>query len=139
MSRKKRKSRSSKKGTRSPSTSSGQARQKGSGKWLYVVIPILAAVLIGVGGGWFLAQRGDASSAETEITLAPVSQLPEKVRRAPPVVQEGYRFAIANPEVLAKLPCYCGCGSMGHTSDLDCFIQEFKPDGTIVFGYHAFE
>jgi len=28
---------------------------------------------------------------------------------------------------------------MGHTSDLDCFIEEFKPDGTIVFGYHAFE
>jgi len=102
-------------------------------------MPILAAVLIGVGGGWFLAQRGGTSSAEIEITLAPVSQLPEKVRRAPPVVQEGYRFAIANPEVLAKLPCYCGCGSMGHTSDLDCFIEEFKPDGTIVFGYHAFE
>jgi hypothetical protein len=131
MSRKKHKSRSSKKGVRS--------RQKGSGKWLYVVIPILAAVLIGVGGGWFLARRGDASSTGTEIQLAPVSQLPEKVRRAPPVVQEAYRFAIANPEVLAKLPCYCGCGSMGHESDLDCFIQEFKPDGTIVFGYHAYE
>ena len=139
MSRRKRKSRSSKKGTGSPSASSGQARQKGSGKWLYVAIPILAAVLIGVGGGWYLAQREGTSSAGTEITLAPVSQLPEKVRRAPPVVQEGYRFAIANPEVLSKLPCYCGCGSMGHTSDLDCFIEEFKPDGTIVFGYHAFE
>jgi hypothetical protein len=131
MSRKKRKSRSSRK--------SASSRQKGSGKWLYVALPILAAVLIGVGGGWVLARRGDIGSTGTEITLAPVSQLPEKVRRAPPVVQEGYRFAIANPEVLAKLPCYCGCGSMGHTSDLDCFIEEFKPDGTIVFGYHAFE
>jgi hypothetical protein len=130
MSRKKHKSRSSKKRVRS--------RQKGSVKWLYVAIPILAAVLIGVGGGWLLARRGDTATG-TEIQLAPVSQLPEKVRRAPPVVQEGYRFAIANPEVLAKLPCYCGCGSMGHTSDLDCFIEEFKPDGSIVFGYHAFE
>ncbi len=131
MSRKKHKSRSNKKEARS--------RQKGSGKRLYIVIPILAAVLIGVGGGWVLARRGDAGSTGIEIQLAPVSQLPEKVRMAPPVVQEGYRFAIANPEVLAKLPCYCGCGSMGHTSDLDCFIEEFKPDGTIVFGYHAFE
>ena len=139
MSRKKRKSRSSKEGTPSSSTSSEQARQKGSGKWLYIVIPILAAILIGVGGGWVLARRGDTDTTGTEIKLAPVSQLPEKVRRAPPVVQEGYRFAIANPEVLSKLPCYCGCGSMGHTSDLDCFIEEFKPDGTIVFGYHAFE
>jgi hypothetical protein len=108
-------------------------------KWLYIAIPILAAVLIGVGGGWVLARRGDTDTTGTEIQLAPVSQLPEKVRRAPPVVQEGYRFAIANPEVLAKLPCYCGCGSMGHKSDLDCFIEEFRPDGSIVFGYHAFE
>jgi hypothetical protein len=131
MSRKKHKSRSTKK--------SAGSRQKGSGKWLYIVIPILAAVLIGVGGGWVLARRGDTDTTGTEIKLAPVSQLPEKVRMAPPVVQEAYRFAIANPEVLAKLPCYCGCGSMGHESDLDCFIEEFKPDGTIVFGYHAFE
>jgi len=131
MTRKKQRSRMDRKRARS--------RQKGSGKWLYVAIPILAAVLIGVGGGWVLARRGDTDTTGTEIQLAPVSQLPEKVRRAPPVVQEAYRFAIANPEVLAKLPCYCGCGSMGHTSDLDCFIQEFKSDGTIVFGYHAFE
>ena len=131
MSRKKRKSSNNRKRARS--------RQKGSGKWLYVALPILAAVLIGVGGGWVLARRGDTDTTGTEITLAPVSQLPEKVRRSPPVVQEGYRFAIANPEILAKLPCYCGCGSMGHTSDLDCFIEEFKPDGTIVFGYHAYE
>ena len=130
MSRKKQRSRRDRKGARS--------RQKGLGRWLYV-LPLLAALLIGVGGGWFLARRGDAGSTGPEIQLAPISQLPEKVRRAPPVVQEGYRFAIANPEVLAKLPCYCGCGSMGHKSDLDCFIQEFKPDGTIVFGYHAFE
>ena len=111
-------------------------RQKGSGKWLYVAIPILAAVLIG--GGWFLAQRGDASSTGTEIKLAPVSRLSQQVRSAPPVVQEAYRFAIANPEVLSSLPCYCGCGSMGHESNLDCFIQEFKPGESIVFDDHAF-
>lgn len=73
-----------------------------------------------------------------QIQLAPSSLLPEKVRKAPAVVQEAYRFAIANPQVLSRLPCYCGCGSMGHTSDLDCFIERFNPDGSIVFGYHAF-
>lgn len=60
------------------------------------------------------------------------------MRKAPPVVQEAYRFAIANPEILAKFPCFCGCGSRGHKSDLDCFIECFNPDGFIVFGYHAF-
>ncbi len=123
---------------RKSSRKKAHSRRKGSRRWLYVAIPILAAVLIGVGGGWFLARRGDTGSTRPEIQLAPVSRLPEQVRRAPPVVQEAYRFAIANPEVLARLPCYCGCGSIGHKSDLDCFIEEFKPDGTIVFGYHAF-
>jgi hypothetical protein len=130
MSRKKHKSRSGKKGVRS--------RQKGSGKWLYIVVPILAAVLIGVGGGWVLARRGDTDMTRTEIKLAPVSQLSQQARSAPPVVQEAYRFAIANPEVLSKLPCYCGCGSMGHESNLDCFIEEFNADGSIVFDDHAF-
>lgn len=114
-------------------------RQKGLRKWLYVVIPILAALLIGVGGSWLLARQRGAGETMPQIQLAPVAQLPEKVRKAPPVVQEAYRFAIANPEILAKLPCYCGCGSEGHKSDLDCFIERFNPDGSIVFGYHAFE
>jgi len=121
---------------RKSSRKKAHSRRKGSRKWLYVAIPVLAAVLIG--GGWFLAHQGDADSTGSKVQLASVSQLPERVRSAPPVVQEAYRFAIANPEVLAKLPCYCGCGSKGHTSDLDCFIQEFKSDGSIVFSYHAF-
>lgn len=128
MAREKRRSREDRKRTRS--------RQQGLGKWLYV-LP-LAALLIGVGGGWLLARQRGAGEAMPQIQLAPVSLLSEKVRSAPPVVQEAYRFAIANPDILAKLPCYCGCGSMGHKSDLDCFIERFNPDGTIVFGYHAF-
>lgn len=115
-----------------------RSRQRGLGRWLYVAIPILAVLLIGAGGGLFFARRGDAGSTRPEIKLAPVSQLSQQVRITPPVVQEAYRFAIANPEVLSRLPCYCGCGSVGHESNLDCFIQEFNPDGSVVFDDHAF-
>ena len=114
-------------------TPSREKRRKG---WLYALL-ILAAIVIGVGGAWLLTRQGDASSSESEIQLAPVSQLSEKVRSAPPVVQEAYRYAIANPEILAKFPCYCGCGNMGHMNNLDCFIQDSSPDGSIVFDYHA--
>jgi len=109
-----------------------------SSKSLPIAALIVAALVIGVGGGWALARYGGDGEEMIQIQLAPSSLLPEKVRKAPPVVQEAYRFAIANPQVLSKLPCYCGCGSMGHTSDLDCFIKRFDPDGSIVFGYHAF-
>jgi hypothetical protein len=42
-----------------------------------------------------------------ELTLASESMLPDFVRDTPPQVQEAYRFAIANPDVLKYIPCYC--------------------------------
>lgn len=77
-------------------------------------------------------------TAPVELTLAPESALPDFVHDAAPQVKEAYRFAIANPEVLKKFPCYCGCGAMGHRHNLDCYIKEFKPDGSIIFENHAF-
>ncbi len=75
---------------------------------------------------------------KVDLTLAPESALPDFVREASPQVKEAYRFAIANPEVLTKFPCYCGCGKMGHRHNLDCYIKEIKPTGEIVFENHAF-
>ncbi len=41
---------------------------------------------------------------------------------------EGYRIAKSQPEVLAQMPCYCGCAKVNkHHSLKECFI---KPDGT---------
>jgi hypothetical protein len=76
-------------------------------------------------------------SDDEELTLAPESALPEFVQDAPPQVREAYRFAIANPDVLKDFPCYCGCGSMGHESNLGCYVKETRPDGTLVFENHA--
>lgn len=72
-----------------------------------------------------------------KLILAPEKALPDFVRAAPPDIQEAYRFAIANPEIVSAFPCYCGCGAMSHESNLDCYIQEILPDGTIVFEDHA--
>lgn len=94
---------------------------------VYALLPILVALVVA-----FSAACGPAESQ-----LAPVSQLSTKIRNAPPVVQEAYRFALANPELLEKLPCYCGCGNMEHMDNLDCFVQDFNPDGSVVFDYHA--
>jgi hypothetical protein len=58
-------------------------------------------------------------------------RFPKEVREALPPVREAYEFAARHPEVLGQMPCYCGCVSIGHTSDLDCFIDQIDPDGTV--------
>lgn len=64
-------------------------------------------------------------------------KLPEWVSSAPPRVREAYDYAISHGDDLANYPCYCGCGAMGHTSNLSCYIQDVAEDGTITFDNHA--
>jgi hypothetical protein len=98
--------------------------------------PIFLILLILVTLTPVLSACGSADAKE--LTLAPESALPDFVGSAPPQVKEAYRFAIANPEVLEALPCYCGCGNVGHENNLDCYIKEVAADGTIAFENHAF-
>ena len=83
------------------------------------------------------ACAGPSGTAQAELTLAPESALPDSIKDAPPQVKEAYRFAIANAEVLSAFPCYCGCGSVGHQNNLQCYIKEVHPDGSIEFENHA--
>ncbi len=80
-----------------------------------------------------------AGRAETEdLALAPMSEMPDFVKDAPPQVQEAYRFAVANPEILQQMPCYCGCGAMGHQNNYQCYVKEVRADGSLEFENHAF-
>ncbi len=76
---------------------------------------------------------GESGKTSHAYALAPESALPAAVRRAPSKVQEAYRFAIANRDTLGWIPCFCGCGAEGHTSNADCYIKDVKPDGSIEF------
>ena len=127
------------------------SRERSGRMWLYALVPVAALLII---AGIWLANRGSSPSsasavgeattgAETaqgsrRIELAPASLLTGKYAQAPPVVSGAYRFAIANQDLLSQVPCYCGCGGMGHGSNLDCFMQGVNPDGSIVFDDHAF-
>lgn len=98
-----------------------------------MVLLVASLILIGL-----TACSGGAAQS-TKIELAPASLLPPEVQQAEPKVREAYQFAIANQDYLANFPCYCGCGAMDHESNLDCYIDEVKPDGTIAFDNHAFQ
>ena|SRR5215831_13898117 len=56
--------------------------------------------------------------------LAPESILPPDIRKAPDEVREAYRFALANRDTLRYIPCYCGCGEQGHTSNASCYFED---------------
>lgn len=76
-------------------------------------------------------------SSQQAIVLASDEALPAFLSAATPRVRDAYRFAVANPHMLEQIPCYCGCGKMGHTSNLSCYIDSANAGGAIVYDEHA--
>jgi hypothetical protein len=104
----------------------------------------LAAVLILGGAGFYWLYRDEPAPAE-EIAASPAVATPPaaagpknvlhpqgRVPRPPtldpakfqdPEVRAAYEVARKNPELLEKMPCYCGCFGQGHKSNYDCFVD----------------
>ena len=57
------------------------------------------------------------------VTLASMDNMPTQVQGQPRRVSQAYQFAAANADILQYMPCYCGCGGMGHESNYNCFWQ----------------
>ncbi len=83
------------------------------------------------------ALPGCAGQAQSHLSMMPLGQMPPEVRSAPVTVQQAYQFAAANPETMIQIPCYCGCGSVGHTSNYSCYVTGVDSSGTITFDRHA--
>jgi len=81
---------------------------------------------------WYAA-NGDLQ----EITSG-LEKLPSFLNDQPKILQQAYEVAALQVDLLAYIPCYCGCGSSaGHRSNKNCFIQEVKPDGKVVWDDHG--
>jgi hypothetical protein len=76
-------------------------------------------------------------SNNNQQAMMPLGQMPAEVQSAPISVQQAYQFAVANPEPMKQIPCYCGCGAMGHTSNYSCYVQSVDTNGKITFDNHA--
>ncbi|HEX9115619.1 MAG TPA: PCYCGC motif-containing (lipo)protein [Anaerolineae bacterium] len=83
------------------------------------------------------ACAGPGQQAGANTGQASTAILPKEMQAAPARVRVAYQFAVSHPDALKNVPCYCGCGAMGHTSNLSCYIKERKPDGQIAFDEHA--
>src|SRR6266498_4024161 len=72
-------------------------------------------------------------AAEHRYKLAPENVLPADIAKAPPEVREAYRFAITNRDTLRYIPCYCGCGADGHTSNASSYINDDSTPEKLLF------
>jgi hypothetical protein len=74
-----------------------------------------------------------SEAAEHRFKLAPENILPADIAKAPAEVREAYRFAITNRDTLRYIPCYCGCGAEGHTSNASCYIKDSSTSSKLIF------
>ena len=98
--------------------------------------PLTVAILLLVGTAATGCSSDKTQAASHSFEMAPMAGMPPVVQEAPVTVQEAYQFAVANPDVTTQIPCYCGCGAMGHTSNYACFVAN-DSNGEITFDEHA--
>ena len=78
-----------------------------------------------------------SSSGDIHLNMASMDLMPAEVHAAALSVQEAYQFNVANPEIMKEIPCYCGCGNIGHASNYDCYVSDVEEAGNISFDNHA--
>jgi hypothetical protein len=107
-------------------------------KHFYRLLPLtFAALLIASLGFVGCSAESEIGAADHDFPMASLASMPAKVQQAPVAVQQAYQFAVANPEVLKHIPCYCGCGAMDHTSNYSCYVAGTGADGEVVYDNHA--
>jgi len=117
-----------------------RSRRRRSRRFHFVIAGLVAAGMVAV----FIAWSGNGPLTGTSRRRAPgdryetlsPGQLPA-FAMGNTRAEEAYRYAAANPEVLQYIPCYCGCGNIGHRHNGDCYVQERDGDGRITYTSHG--
>jgi len=88
----------------------------------------------GAAAGGSRAAVAQSAPAPIKGAVGPLPALP-RVPYAPArpmeVVQQVFEFAARHPEVLAYVPCYCGCEQLGHKGNHDCFVKSRAANGNV--------
>lgn len=104
-------------------TTKGKTPESSSAAKAINILLVLGALIITAGIVWY-SMKGPAQTAQRpplpkpNVTTLDPQLFSGKTRVA-------YQAAREVPEVLAQLPCYCGCMSgFNHRNNLDCFHDE---------------
>lgn len=110
-------------------------------KWTPAVMAACFMVLSACGAAQQQKDAHDshhATNGDLRQTTASIEQLPPFLDGQRVEIVTAYKLAARSASVLEYMPCYCGCGSeAGHLSNRDCFIQDIREDGSIVWDDHG--
>jgi hypothetical protein len=70
-------------------------------------------------------ERRTPSGGRLETVSA--GELPSFAWKEGPKVEAVYRYAAEHGELLQYIPCFCGCGAIGHRHTADCYVAERLP------------
>jgi hypothetical protein len=84
------------------------------------------------------ANLGSNSPPGTLLAWPAEDRWPAMFHEAAPGTRAAYRFAVANRDLLRWMPCFCGCGDTGHTSNFDCYVREIRGDGAVLLDSMSF-
>ena len=106
--------------------------------WASLLLVIVLSTASGLLTG--CSQKGtatDEAGGPAGFAMAPMDDMPAEVKTSAENVKTSYAFAAANPAIMKQLPCYCGCGTMGHRSLYACYVASAEPSGKITYDTHA--
>jgi len=118
-------------------------RRRAFSTWRSRYTLLSIALLVALGFGLSACSTGGAKNAGEGLRPYTAADTAAAAQAAYPSyvtseLRDAYEFAVAHPEVLSYMPCYCGCGlTVDHTSNLDCFIAGVASYGRIIFDEHA--
>jgi hypothetical protein len=102
-----------------------------------IVAIAVAATIIGGAAAWWIASANDPVTRDEigdSVQTRARGQLPAFANRGDTPAL--YRFAVEHPEVLAFMPCTCGCGGLGHVSNRACYVKAETAD-RVTYTSHA--
>jgi hypothetical protein len=95
--------------------------------FLFIIVALLSTII----------SACSTQKQSNDLHMMSMDQMPAEVQSAPVTVQAAYQFAAANPDIMKNIPCYCGCGNVGHTSNYSCYVSQVDDKGKFTFENHA--
>ena len=104
-----------KKKSKTPSKSKNNKSQINKQIMLIMVVGMLSAgIFVGL---------GESNTGAEDNELASSLNLPGYAYSSP-ITLKAYEYTALNPQIIDQVPCYCGCGGLGHESLLNCFMTD---------------